>query len=877
MEKTKIDIPKTFRKILDNSDYEVLVKQLCIKVERIIKENDHYFFGEYTNHGIDHINQVMKKSEEVIDADCKDKLDAKNVSCLIIAILFHDIGMNLNLICFNHLISESCEFKIHSLDNLSYRELWTNYLKEFEYWTDSDKIKTLGSEINPKLLFNYKKSEINDIDRKFIGEFIRRNHPRIGHDLILNYFPLKDSKKLKFIDLSDSNYQFSDTKKFHQYDEICGIIARSHGMNLRHITEYLKAIDNDSWMDFNEVKTVFLMAVIRIADYLLVDSERVTSSVFLFKEFLSPISIHEFQKHLSVVTGKKSRKDLESYRFTVKELTDNEIFVSLSKLFKNIQIELDTTWAVLGEAYSLFPDLNHLKLSYRRISSNLLEISNSNNSDIVFGERTIQFNNKLLLLLARTLYKHKSACLRELVQNAADACRLRKKYDSAIEPEIKIEFKSNKLTVTDNGIGMSLSDISNYLLKVGRTSKVEELKDDLLTGKFGIGFLASFILSNSVHIQTRKFGSKHGHEFKMNINDDLSHNITIKKRKRLKIGTQVSIPISEENLKKLLQNINYYFDYSGEIKIENNLGLEFPKTKFEWRQLEFEDKRINWNYKKKHRGKFRLKENSHYVNNFLVPSMEISKNYSRYAQKEFIALDIIEKSKSGILNLSREHGIFNFTANELRTLVDDYITDFYCFLLSTKKYSTYKFSPSKYHPLARILPDNLLVYNSEGFNVLANINIGDFDFIIHGQTTIFSDIQDILKNRIGLKRILFSYTGYGLTERLSSEYEVYSSYIRSFKAGKKELPKKIKIAERKFKLYESVLNTFPYNKIYSIYKAKELYSTISSSKSKINKFSKAYNNPFSNTMIPYDKRERKVKFSNFYEKYGSRIKEMEKW
>jgi molecular chaperone HtpG len=132
--------------------------------------------------------------------------------------------------------------------------------------------------------------------------------------------------------------------------------------------------------------------------------------------------------------------------------------------------------------------------------------------------------NRLLDIVAHSLYSHKEIFLRELISNASDACdRLR--YASVTRPELvsddpvfKIRLSINKdartLTVIDNGIGMNHEDLIENLGTIARSGTQEFLtqlsgdakKDMALIGQFGVGFYSAFMVSDKVEVVTRKAG-----------------------------------------------------------------------------------------------------------------------------------------------------------------------------------------------------------------------------------------------------------------------------------------------------------------------------------------------------------------------------------
>ena len=123
----------------------------------------------------------------------------------------------------------------------------------------------------------------------------------------------------------------------------------------------------------------------------------------------------------------------------------------------------------------------------------------------------------LHLLTGNRLYSDRRVFLRELVQNAVDACNLKKLFDSTHTPEISIEFddQTRMITFRDNGIGMDRQWIEKYFLKIGISfyqfgdlKNINQHRVDVnFISKFGIGFLSSFMVAEKIVIRTRKNAS----------------------------------------------------------------------------------------------------------------------------------------------------------------------------------------------------------------------------------------------------------------------------------------------------------------------------------------------------------------------------------
>jgi hypothetical protein len=125
----------------------------------------------------------------------------------------------------------------------------------------------------------------------------------------------------------------------------------------------------------------------------------------------------------------------------------------------------------------------------------------------------------LELFAGNRLYTDKRVFLRELIQNAVDACNLRKLFESDITSYITISFResNNQLSIRDNGIGMDRQWLEKYFMNIGISFyRSDEFSDTVGTSdlrfsfisSFGIGFLSTFLIADRIHIKTRKTADK---------------------------------------------------------------------------------------------------------------------------------------------------------------------------------------------------------------------------------------------------------------------------------------------------------------------------------------------------------------------------------
>ena len=219
-------------------------------------------------------------------------------------------------------------------------------------------------------------------------------------------------------------------------------------------------------------------------------------------------------------------------------------------------------------------------------------------------KETLEFQTEvrqLLNLMIHSLYSNKEIFLRELISNASDACdKLRFEaltddalYEGASDLSIRVQMdrEQRTITVTDNGVGMSRSEVVDNLgtiAKSGTRQFFESLtgdqaKDAKLIGQFGVGFYSAFIVADKVKVITRRAGL--GREHGVSWESDGEGSYSLETTDNQERGTQVILHLREGEDEfldsfRLRSIIRKYSDHI-------SLPIEMPST-IEDKQGEFE-------------------------------------------------------------------------------------------------------------------------------------------------------------------------------------------------------------------------------------------------------------------------------------------------
>jgi len=211
-------------------------------------------------------------------------------------------------------------------------------------------------------------------------------------------------------------------------------------------------------------------------------------------------------------------------------------------------------------------------------------------------QRKFHFDiSELLNLIIHSFYSNKDVFLRELLSNASDAIDkqrhldltreiLDKDYCIKVDP-ITLQ-KENQLIIEDNGIGMSVDDLVNNLstiAKSGTKEFVKQLSDKSdMIGQFGVGFYSGFLVSEMIHIYTRKEDGDLLHWYS---NADQYYTIETIEEDNESLyphGTRIILDLKDDsveylqetNLRRIISQYSSFLLYPIELYIEKEVEVE---------------------------------------------------------------------------------------------------------------------------------------------------------------------------------------------------------------------------------------------------------------------------------------------------------------
>lgn len=110
---------------------------------------------------------------------------------------------------------------------------------------------------------------------------------------------------------------------------------------------------------------------------------------------------------------------------------------------------------------------------------------------------------RMIEVLAAQIYPSPFALLRENVQNSFDAILMRRHLGQTFVPNIAVTIDAQRITVSDNGIGMSDQDLRMHFWRAGSSSKnTSDARAAGVVGTFGIGAMANFGIAEELVVES---------------------------------------------------------------------------------------------------------------------------------------------------------------------------------------------------------------------------------------------------------------------------------------------------------------------------------------------------------------------------------------
>ncbi len=463
-------------------------------------------FKEYTLHNRDHSKKLIHLIGQMLTAPTIDNLSVLECLLLIYSAFLHDMGLSITSIERERIL-ESDDF----LDSL-------------QQWPEiSDALARARSRLQfasdkAKLQLE---TEIYQLHEAALSAYLRPRHATPERYRALTSRLKTASGRTDLFELRGVSFEDS-------LIDIC----TSHNLDAAVLAEvkalYGERYPRDLVLGGEQANIQFCAACLRLADILDFDRERTPRILFESLGISSRIipgaevSIQEWQKHMSVHS-----LTIEPEEIVVSADSHHPVVEKAVKDFCGaIEREIRDTVAVLRRNPSEITTRYSIELpiSVRaRVRS----------FGYVFKDMSLELNQTAIssLLMGERLYSHPAAALRELIQNAIDACVARSELEGkpGTPPRIDVAMETDEagrhwITVNDDGVGMDEHVLAEYFLRLGNSYyESPEFRRLLLQSghskevftpisRFGIGLMSVFMIADVLRVDTKSCRSPRGDE-----------------------------------------------------------------------------------------------------------------------------------------------------------------------------------------------------------------------------------------------------------------------------------------------------------------------------------------------------------------------------
>lgn len=459
--------------IQDNSQLLQAIKDIR-EIAETISSKISELSPSLTDHSVKHMDMLWKITETVFTLEEIKKISISEAFILACSFYVHDLGMA-------YCLTEEGRKNIEKLTE--YQALYSRLIKS-NMSKDEARIKALQIET-------------------------RKIHAQKALGLVQNKLPALDM------------YLIENTELRQKWSENIGLVSSSHNWSIQELNDGLGCRGEIPDSLGTSMDLGFVSCALRIIDYAHLNHERASTLDRLLINDIGKESLVHWLA-LENVTGPSREDDKLVYGSSKKiESVDGwwkcyELAQGLNKEIIAVQEYLDSRSCSKGRF-----SLRGIKgIEAPEDFAIFVQPKDFEPIDIRFRADSIE---RLIGLLGGTqLYgEDYSAPLRELIQNAIDAINLyRTQHDKDDYGEISVVIENgshqNYLTVRDNGIGMGKNTVTKYLLSIASdywnskdfTQDYPEasIKNFKPVGKYGIGFLSVFMISDNVEIETEKIG-----------------------------------------------------------------------------------------------------------------------------------------------------------------------------------------------------------------------------------------------------------------------------------------------------------------------------------------------------------------------------------
>ena len=518
-------INEALRAMEGTPELHIKASNLKDSVEKLIQDQLIAHLGEidnqmpeYDKHDRSHSEKVLDNIEKLLLDKGIGQLSFLEALVLRLCCYFHDAGMILPQ-CYGPLM-ERVEQDL-TADPLDGIDTWLteknksfDQVKEQFYCPDSagDYVEFLVDQLAEyqKYCQGLPEKPEGISDHEYFKEK-RHDYLRSTHgDRVRVYSQNLASKFLNALSLSDRE----DLQK------AVGDICASHCDEIKEVKKLatkLELLPTHREMTCN---VRYMAMLLRLGDVLHFSSDRVSATVYAERDPMGPVSDRHWMVKLgdlsyTISTDPRNRKIVFNGSFD-----DPKSYYFLQDHLNWMDAELENYAYFVSDMHGEPEDERYaLGLPTAVDRSRVRARGFTPDQDLKFK---LEHQKIIQLLMGMRLYRDEFMCLRELYQNALDACRcMRAEYEvRRLRGDLEIEFGlgtdegGDYLYCKDQGTGMTVEIVKSYLLRIGNSyyqSAEFRRKNAGWGGKvapvseFGIGLLSCYMIASRIEVITRHY------------------------------------------------------------------------------------------------------------------------------------------------------------------------------------------------------------------------------------------------------------------------------------------------------------------------------------------------------------------------------------
>lgn len=467
-----------FSKLSEDNDLLSAIKSLRSTVSALADTTSRSV-PHFTDHTVRHMDSLWRIGEEVLTSDEIQALTTAEIFLLAAGFYLHDAGM-------------------------AYTATEAGLLRIMQ----SNEYKGYISRLAPE-----QRSDPDQIAQA-LAATVRKLHATAAKELAQFEIPGTEDR-----------YLFEPRAIRDEWAATAGDIATSHHWPMSKLESFFGMEGSSPLPGGRTGDLLFVAICLRIIDYAHINRERALQIDRAFRGRLSADSIVHWlaQEHID---GPSREHDELVYR-AANPISDIDAWWLYYEMLTGLDFEIRSARRLLDRRRDNLKKLSLVGVrgvDSPEIASKLIPTSGF--LPIEVSLRTGSLDRLVELLAGETLYgPNPMAAVRELIQNARDAVRLKSRLINseadralaALPITVSLKTSADRTTfeITDHGVGMSRTVMTDYLISIASDYWDSQFAADFPdvaeagfdnAGKFGIGFLSCFMLGNEVEIESNRSG-----------------------------------------------------------------------------------------------------------------------------------------------------------------------------------------------------------------------------------------------------------------------------------------------------------------------------------------------------------------------------------